>query len=180
MPAIAKIVKKENMKTTLFLMICLVVTSCTSLSGHQKRELAEYKAKNLAVEEKSPATAAVLNILPGFGDFYNGNVGIGIVNLLFWPASVLWAPVGGATGADEVNYYTSKSHIEKLENKKKQVKLTVEEAFISERITKQQFYFTNKKIEMMHLSEFEREIDISTLMNFNEDAIERTPSSKKK
>lgn len=168
------------MKISAFILfLSFMVSSCSSLNGHQKRELAEWKANDISVEEKAPGTAAALNILPGIGDFYNGNVGLGIVNLLTWPLSILWAPVGGASGADEVNYYTSKANVEKLESNKKQIKLKIEEALIGDRITKEQFYIANKKIEGMNLSSFKKDIDISELIDDRKFLTDRIPSSKK-
>jgi len=38
----------------------------------------------------NPYVSQVLSILPGGGQFYNGQIGLGIVNFLFWPWSILW------------------------------------------------------------------------------------------
>jgi hypothetical protein len=168
------------MKTNIILLlIAISFSNCTSLNSHQKRELADWKAKDLSVEEKSPGTAAALNLLPGIGDFYNGNVGLGIGNLLTWPLSILWAPVGGASGADEVNYYASKAQIDKLETSRKQAKIKVEEAFIGGRISKEQFYVANKKIDGMSLSDFKSNFDVSEIIDDKKFLHERIPSSKK-
>lgn len=62
-------------KTTLLVAVglALALQGCTTnLIEGQKQELATYKAKGLAVEEKNPATAAALGILPGAGYFYTG------------------------------------------------------------------------------------------------------------
>lgn len=99
-----------------------------------------------------------MNILPGIGDFYNGNLGYGIGNLLLWPLSILWAPIGGVSGADEVNYFASKAYVEGLENKKKKLKNEGEVAFIGNQITKQEFLIAHKKIDAMSLAEFQKTI----------------------
>ncbi len=32
----------------------------------------------------------MLNLFPGFGNFYLGQTGVGVINFLFWPISVVW------------------------------------------------------------------------------------------
>src|SRR5574344_946882 len=98
--------------------ICILSASlfsgCASkISGGQEKELKSYQAKGLYVEEKSVGGAAALGILPGGGSFYTRNYGLGIVNLLFWPISVLWDPVSGAWGAESINYYATKEKVDK-------------------------------------------------------------------
>lgn len=134
----------------------------------------------MEVKEKSPGTAAGLNFLPGIGDFYNGNVGLGIVNLLTWPLSILWAPVGGASGANEVNYYSSKANIDKLEAKRKKLKNDVEIAFIGKRISKDEFIVANKMIDGMELSEFNKSVEVVDLIpnSANIPSPERVPSNQ--
>lgn len=155
----------------------LAITSCSSLNPTQNRELKELQAKNLEVKEKNASTAAALNVLPGIGDFYNGNVGLGIVNLLTWPYSILWAPVGGASGADEINYYASKAHVEKLEANRKKLKNNVETAFISKEIDKDQFMIANRKIDNMNLTEFDKDIDARDVIPTKFEDNSRIPTS---
>lgn len=120
--------------------------------------------------------------MPGIGDFYNGNVGLGVVNLLTWPFSILWAPVGGATGASEVNYYTTKANVDKLESNKKKLKSDIEVAFIGNQITKQEYIVANKKIDAMELSEFSKSYEVTDIIPKSMEALEteRIPSSTKK
>lgn len=167
-----------KLTSVLVVLSILSTYSCTSLNGGQNRELKEWQAKNVAVQDKNPATAAALNVLPGIGDFYNGNVGLGVVNLLTWPASILWAPVGGATGADEVNYYSSKANIEKLEGNRKKLKNEIETVFIGNQITKQEYVLANKKVDSMDISEFTKKLDVTDVIKLNYDA-DRVPSSSK-
>ena len=156
----------------------IFLSSCSSLNSAQDRELKELRAKNLEVKEKNPTTAAVLNILPGFGDFYNGNPGYGVANLLLWPISVLWAPVGGATGAEEVNYYSSKAHVSELESKRNKLKNDIELEFAAERISKKEFYIAVKKVEGIPLNEFSKEIHLRDIIPVNyQELSERVPSS---
>lgn len=166
-------------KALAVISLLTLLTSCASINSVQDRELQQWQAKNIAVEEKSPTTAAVLNILPGFGDFYNGNIGYGVVNLLTWPFSVLWAPVGGANGAKERNYFASKAYVEELETKKKKLKNDLETAYIGGQMNKQQFFLANKKIETMELSEFQKQISIDEFLPKDLEQIERVPSNAK-
>jgi len=107
-------VKKLLLVTTL----AFVVSGCaTPLSSAQKRDMKFYQSKGLVVEEKNPGTAAGLGLLPGFGSFYVREYGAGIVNLLFWPASILWDPVSGYDGANVINYYATKDAISRKQKR---------------------------------------------------------------
>lgn len=150
--------------TPTILTLCILFTSCASMNSSQKRELSNWQAQNLEVQEKNKTTAALLNILPGIGDFYNGNPGYGIANLLLWPASVLWAPVGGASGADEANYFATKAYVEELESKKKKLKNDVEIAFIGSQISKKDFLVAHKKIDSMGLKEFQQPLEVKDIL----------------
>jgi type IV pilus biogenesis protein CpaD/CtpE len=50
-------------------MTALVAGCATPLSSAQKRDMNFYQSKGLVVEEKNPATAAGLGLLPGVGSF---------------------------------------------------------------------------------------------------------------
>lgn len=96
----------------------VLATGCaTGLNSYQQTELRTYEARGLKVEEKSETTAAWLGLLPGGGSFYTGHVGLGIVNLLFWPLSMTWDPVSGYDGAQVINYAATKAHVRRLENR---------------------------------------------------------------
>ena len=158
-----------------FICVFLLVTmvSCTSLSPYQKIELKEWQANNLEVQVKDPETAAILNFLPGIGDFYNGNPGLGVLNLLTWPSSILWAPIGGATGADEVNYYSTKRQVETFEKNKKLTQSSLDEAFMLKKITEIERMVAMNKISAMQLTDFKAPIEINTLIPL------RVPANKK-
>jgi outer membrane murein-binding lipoprotein Lpp len=132
----------------------LISTGCTSLNSAQKHELAEWEGEKLKVEHKNESLAAGLNVLPGIGDFYNGNVGLGIVNLLTWPASILWAPVGGATGAAEANYFMTKAHVDKLTKKRQATINELQAAAMTKQITNDEFYIASQKVNNMQLNDF--------------------------
>lgn len=140
----------------LSIAMILVSTSCSSLNSSQKRELADWDLKDLKVEEKSEGLAAGLNVLPGVGDFYNGNIGLGVVNLLFWPVSILWAPVGGASGAAEVNYYSTKNYVDTLETQRKNLELELQTALMTKQISNEEFFIASQKIKTMQLKEFKK------------------------
>jgi hypothetical protein len=63
-----------------------------------------------AIQVRNPGTAGVLNLLPGFGNFYNA-LGthesdqwiVGFLNLLTWPLSILWGIPGAAQDAVVIN-----------------------------------------------------------------------------
>lgn len=166
-------------RLSITLVALSLFTSCASMNSSQKHDLKSWQAQKVDVEEKKPGLAAALNVLPGVGDFYNGNVGLGVLNLLLWPASVFWAPVGGATGAQEVNYYATKAYVEELEKKKKLLKNELEVAFVAKQIHRNDYYFANKKIDSMELREFEKKIELVDLLPNSSLHFERIPTSLK-
>ena len=143
------------MRYLLFLMM-LPMFACSSLNHAQRREYKEWKSAGIAQEVKSEGLAAGLNILPGFGDFYNGNVGLGVLNLLFWPVSVLWAPVGGATGAEEANYYETKTVVSLYEKNKTESISLLMHAFSLQQLSKEQYILLTQKFQRMDLKEFQK------------------------
>ena len=90
----------------LFILIAVIFTSgcATSLNSIQEREYAQFELEGTLIEEKSVGTAVALGFLPGGGSFYTRSYGIGVVNLLLWPISILWDPVSGSNGAQTINY----------------------------------------------------------------------------
>lgn len=92
---------------------------CVSLSYVEKRELRELKSKGMDVDHgaggfdapNSIAAAGLLNVLPGFGNFYlafgRGNDSVqsvyGIINLLLWPTSIIWGAPQAAIDAHTLN-----------------------------------------------------------------------------
>lgn len=98
--------------------LAVVLTGCASgLNTHQKAELRHYEASGLAVQEKHPGTGAALGLLPGGGSFYSREYGLGVVNLLFWPLSILWDPISGYSGSEAINYAATKAHVKRMQNK---------------------------------------------------------------
>ena len=77
----------------------------------QKVEYQAYENSGVLIEEDDPTSAALLGLLPGGGSFYVGETGLGIVNLLFWPLSILWDPISGYQGAQMNNLSVTQYHI---------------------------------------------------------------------
>ncbi|MEO9244720.1 hypothetical protein [Pseudomonas] len=98
-------------------LIALTTGCATGLNSAQESELASYRARNLAVQEKSPGLAAGLGLLPGGGSFYGRAYGFGVVNLLLWPISILWDPVSGHDAAEMLNYQATKAHLATLKKR---------------------------------------------------------------
>lgn len=169
----------KRVQTVAVVVVLSSLVSCASINSTQDRELKTWQAKNLEVEEKKPALAAALNVLPGIGDFYNGNIGYGVVNLLTWPVSVLWAPVGGADGAKEVNYFATRAYVEELETKKKKLKSDLESAFMTGQMSKNDYYVASKKVEAMELIEFRNTVTMEDIVPKEAFMSERLPSSTK-
>lgn len=98
---------------TLCLASFSLFTGCISLSRSEKEDMRVLKSAGIDPAEKivkHVAVAGLLNILPGFGNFYlsiksdePNQALVGILNLLLWPVSVLWAVAEGATDARTLN-----------------------------------------------------------------------------
>ena len=112
----------------ILVAVVMLLSACTSLTMQEKQTLRSLKTHGITVDTPvggwerpaSPVGAAMLNILPGGGNFYlaAGNGGqsehylYGTLNLLTWPISVLWGVPEGAVDANRINereliyYYT--------------------------------------------------------------------------
>jgi len=88
-----------------------------TLNSQQKTEYALMEKDGVLIQEKDPTTGAVLGILPGFGAFYGREPLVGVVDLLLWPASILWDPVVGYETSKKVNYDLTVSSIAKTKRK---------------------------------------------------------------
>ena len=115
-------------KIALTFASALIFCSCSSLNHHEQVSIRSLQSHGITIDKPtgnwdkpaSPAGAALLNILPGFGNFYlaMGNAGdsshyvYGALNLLVWPISVLWGVPEAAIDANSINkreliyYYT--------------------------------------------------------------------------
>lgn len=96
----------RNMSCSPLVVVVLGVAlqGCRSLESWQEAEYQNIKAAGLPTfEPKTPAVAAVLNILPGVGDGYNGEWGAFACNFLLWPISVVWGIPEAAVTASNIN-----------------------------------------------------------------------------
>ncbi len=86
-------------------------TGCASLNSFQRSEYQEMKLAGVAVKEKDPNLAMALGVLPGGGSFYTRQWGLGIADLLLWPYSIRWDPFVGRSGAEVINYDTTRARL---------------------------------------------------------------------
>jgi len=104
---------KYSKAAGIILAASLISGCATGLNSMQEREYIAMKSDHVLVEEKNPTAGAVLGILPGGGSFYAREPGFGIVNLLFWPLSILWDPISGYEGSKAINYDITKQKLKK-------------------------------------------------------------------
>jgi hypothetical protein len=107
------------LKLVVVFMLASTMVGCISLSYTEKNELKYLKSNGIDTAHarggydtpNSVWGAGLLNILPGFGNFYlafgRGNDPVqgiyGVFNLLFWPISIVWAAPQGAIDAHTLN-----------------------------------------------------------------------------
>ena len=132
---------------TVILTILMLTGCAKGLNSVEKREYAAFEHDGVLIEEKNPTVGAVLGILPGFGSFYVGEPGYGIVNLLFWPVSILWDPVSGYDGSMSINYDITKYQL----NKEKEKKLTIlADKLTTNQIDSKQYIIEKTAIEQQY------------------------------
>lgn len=129
---------------TAALLIVLTTGCANGLNSVQESELASYRARNLAVEEKNPGLAAGLGFLPGGGSFYGRSYGFGVVNLLLWPISIFWDPVSGYGAAESINYQATKAHVSRLKLREMS---TLDDQLASEEIDLKRYTLEKRKVE---------------------------------
>jgi hypothetical protein len=134
-----KFVKKIATVSTVVLM-----TGCASgLNSLQEREYQAFEHDGVLIEEKSTSTGIALGFLPGGGSFYAGEPALGVLNLLLWPASILWDPISGKNGAMTANYDITKHH---LKSEKKKELSALEEKLSLGHIDSKQYIVAQGKI----------------------------------
>ena len=104
---------KKNSFMVLGLALGLGLTACTDphygLKKYQISDLRHWEAAgHPIVVEKRPETATVLGFFIGLGGFYTNQPVLGVVDLLFWPISILWEPWIAPAYANEINYEATK------------------------------------------------------------------------
>ncbi len=136
---------KNSIKKFALLSLIFLAASCASgINSNQKRELESYKAKGFYVEEKKVGLAAGLGILPGGGSFYSREYGLGVVNLLCWPFSILWDPISGYNASQRINYYATKENVDSL---KKEELDHLSDGLMMNKIDNKTFILKKREIE---------------------------------
>ena len=108
--------------TKFFLLIIVVLTSCTEFTDKQRQELQKIQTEHPEdfIKVKDPETAAILGILPfGVANFYNDEVYLGLANMvgsLVWPISISWTIVGARDGAERANYDATTAYLNAKNN----------------------------------------------------------------
>ena len=93
---------------TVVLATALLFAGCAPLTYQQRADYDLWKAQGKVIQEKSETAAFFLGLLPGGGSFYTRQYGIGVVDTLLWPLSVLWDPSIGVGGAKKINFEATK------------------------------------------------------------------------
>ncbi|GAA3717682.1 hypothetical protein GCM10022421_27120 [Oceanisphaera sediminis] len=132
-------------------VLASLTTGCASgLNSVEKREYRTFEHNNVLVQEKNPATGAVLGILPGGGSFYAREPGLGVVNLLFWPLSILWDPISGYEGSKEINYSITKQKLRK--DKEKEIS-KLDEQLETGTIDNNEYILAKREVEKKYIFE---------------------------
>lgn len=74
------------------------------------------------IKIKDPGAAAAFAFLPGGGSFYTGQIGLGVLNLLLWPFSIIWDAPASATRAIKKNKLAT---VEMCKDKKEENKASL-------------------------------------------------------
>ena len=107
---------------SVLIAFCVVASGCSDhmygLRETQKTDLRDWAAAGQdVVEEKSPQAATVLGFFIGLGAFYTDQPVLGVIDLLFWPASILWEPWLAPGAANKINYQATKDAWERRNRK---------------------------------------------------------------
>lgn len=135
---------------TLALVTSLTTGCASGLNSVEKREYRTFEHNNVLVQDKNPATGAALGILPGGGSFYAREPGLGVVNLLFWPLSILWDPISGYEGSKEINYSLTK---QKLRKDKEQEISKLDDKLEVGAIDHSQYILAKREVEKKYIFE---------------------------
>ena len=110
----------SRVRLVLVCALALALSSCIGLRRADRQDLAELRGLGIGATEQavtSPLAAGLLNLLPGIGNFYlaasadeGPQWGLGLLNLLTWPLSVLWAPAQVAVDANTLNKLATIDH----------------------------------------------------------------------
>ena len=138
-------------KSILVLLVLSVMIGCTTLTPAQKNDYDMMEKDGVLIKEKNPTTGALFGLLPGGGSFYGREPVVGVVDLLLWPASILWDPVIGHETSKTVNYNLTVSTLQKakqkdlseLENQKDLGQISSVEYVTKKRAIEQKYNYPN-------------------------------------
>lgn len=144
---------KTHLRSFVTLILGLSLSGCAAtLNSVQKSELRTYQEKGLLVKEKTPGLGAALGILPGGGSFYTRHFGLGVVNLLLWPLSILWDPVNGFDESNAINYFSTRT----LNSRHKDKELSeLEDQLSGKKISTDEFLIKKGLIERKYSGDME-------------------------
>ena len=107
------------MKKLICVILAASLSGCISLSYQEREQINQLKTHGISVDRalgsyERPASvwgAGLLNLLPGFGNFYLGNGEApdsaqnvyGVLNFLVWPFSIVWGVPQAAIDANTIN-----------------------------------------------------------------------------
>lgn len=130
-------------------VICAALVGCaTPLTSQQKQDLRFYESKEMVVIEKNPSVGAGLGLLPGFGSFYVREYGAGVVNLLLWPASILWDPISGYEGAQAINYFATKEQVKRKMNRELRL---LDDQLTTNQVSREEYVQRKRQIEQKYM-----------------------------
>lgn len=165
---------KKISEKIILLILMTFIAACTSLNPSEQQVAMRLKSVGIQEDEmgtKDPSKAGALNILPGIGNFYLGQTGVGVANLLFWPYSILWGIPQATSDAKIINiketvaYYTFNP-----EGRKKLAKLEgIEDYTINKEVSSnkdQTIEELKAEIERMKLKdELKKEMQLEMLLH---------------
>jgi hypothetical protein len=136
--------KKKLLIGAAVVSVSILSGCATGLNSLQDHEYSAMEAANVIVEEKNPAAGAWLGLLPGGGSFYARRPGLGIVNFLFWPISILWDPVSGYDGSKVINYNVTK---QKLKRDMQKEMTVIDDKHMAGQLNTEAYLLEKKKID---------------------------------
>lgn len=109
------------MRILMILGVLLLVSGCVHMTPMEKATYLDMLAAGEPTcSYPQPVLAGVMSILPGGGQFYNGQVGLGILNALFWPISYFWSIPSAISDAATIRKIRS---VEIYQQRKREEKL---------------------------------------------------------
>ncbi len=126
------------MKNIIIISCFIFLFSCAEgINRRQMFAYEEYEKKKLLIENKKPNSAFKASFLPGGGSFYNEDYDIAFANLFLWPISSIWELSNAEDRAKLINLKETEEEV--LKNFKKEI-LTLENDFISKKMSRLQYF----------------------------------------